>query len=203
MEKVTYDRWLGAYRAGLRSASLPLGLLVASVTMTGLVVLGDRTPSAVAPAIVASLAAGLIVGLVPSRPLAAFGLLILLASLSKETLDLSVGRARLEQPAILSAILALALSRRWPRWAEDRPARAARDPLRNTGLGSIASLAKVGRGATSRRHHHRLCCVFRDPDSVVPPVRAADGDKCSHAHLDCDLDVRRSSGICAPGSPSG
>src|ERR1035437_9018934 len=121
MEKVTYDRWLGAYRAGLRSASLPLGLLVASVTMTGLVVLGDRTPSAVAPAIVASLAAGLIVGLVPSRPLAAFGLLILLASLSKETLDLSVGRARLEQPAILSAILALALSRRWPRWAEVRP----------------------------------------------------------------------------------
>src|ERR1035437_8357979 len=121
MEKVTYDRWLGAYRAGLRSASLPLGLLVASVTMTGLVVLGDRTPSAVAPAIVASLAAGLIVGLVPSRPLAAFGLLILLTSLSKETLDLSVGRARLEQPAILSAILALALSRRWPRWAEVRP----------------------------------------------------------------------------------
>ena len=121
MEKVTYDRWLGAYRAGLRSASLPLGLLVASVTMTGLVVLGGRTPSAVAAALVASVAAGLIVGLVPSRPLAAFGLLVLLASLSKETLDLSVGRVRLEQPAILAAILALSLSRRWPRWAEVRP----------------------------------------------------------------------------------
>jgi hypothetical protein len=121
MENVTYDRWLGAYRAGLRSASLPLGLLVASVTMTGLVVLGGRTPSAVAAALVASVAAGLIVGLVPSRPLAAFGLLVLLASLSKETLDLSVGRVRLEQPAILAAILALSLSRRWPRWAEVRP----------------------------------------------------------------------------------
>jgi len=120
MDEVTNGHLPTVDRTALRAA-LPWALLIAAVAFAGLVVLGDRTPMAVAMALGASVAAGLVVVLVPSRPLAAFGVLILLASLSKETVDLSVGRVRLDQPAVLAAMLALALTRRWPRWAEVRP----------------------------------------------------------------------------------
>lgn len=97
-------------------------LLIGVATLVGLLIFGDRTPAGVVEAIVASVAAGLMIVLVPTRPVLAFGILVMLASLSKITLDLDVGRARIEQPSILAAGLALILTRRWPRLEEVRPA---------------------------------------------------------------------------------
>ena len=100
-----------------------LGALLIGITvLVGFVVFGDRTPTGLTEALVASVAAGIMVVLVPTRPLVAFGMLVLLASLSKITLDLGVGRARIEQPSILAAGLALILTRGWPRMEEIRPA---------------------------------------------------------------------------------
>ena len=121
MDEIVPGRWPALDRTVLRSGHLQLALLIAVASLAGMVALGARTPAVFATALLASAGAGLVVVLVPSRPIAAFGVLILLASISGQTLDLSVGRVRLEQPAIIAAVVALTLSRRWPRWAEVRP----------------------------------------------------------------------------------
>src|SRR5450759_3182570 len=121
MDEIVPGRWPALDRTVLRSGYRPLALLIAAASLAGLVALGARTPVVFATALLASAGAGLVVVLVPSRPIAAFGVLMLLASISGQTLDLSVGRVRLEQPAIIAAVVALTLSRRRPRWAEVRP----------------------------------------------------------------------------------
>jgi hypothetical protein len=64
---------------------------------------------------VVSMGGAAVVGwLVPRRPVAAFGVLFVLASLTRPTLQLPIGSMRVEQPAIAAALIAIALSRRWP-----------------------------------------------------------------------------------------
>ena len=72
------------------SALLGIGAFV------GMVVLGERTPETVLITLAASLAAALTVILVVERPVAAFGLLFVLASISAVVVGLPIGRVRLE-----------------------------------------------------------------------------------------------------------
>lgn len=101
----------------LRALSVILGI----GAFVGMVILGARTPEAVLVTFAASLAAAMTVILVIERPVAAFGLLFVLASISGVVVSLPIGRVRLEQPAIVAAIITLILSRGWPRRSEIRP----------------------------------------------------------------------------------
>ena len=116
-------------------------LFIGVATLAGLVVFGDRTPTGVIDAIVASLAVGVVVVLVPTHPVIALGMLVVLASLSGITLDLHIGRARIEQPAIIAAGLTLILTRRWPRADEIRPVVVI--PLALTAYISVLTLSSV------------------------------------------------------------
>lgn len=107
----------------IRSRSLSHGVAALGLgALLVLVLLGDRSAEGIATAVVAVAAAMLVVALIPTRPRAAFGTLLLLSSISKLTIDIQAGNLRLEQPAILAAIAMILLSRRWPRAPELRPA---------------------------------------------------------------------------------
>lgn len=104
-------------------------------------VLSDRQASSavfIAVAFGAAAVAGL---LVPSRPIVAFGILFLLATPTLFIVDLSVGRLRLEQPAIVAVIAALLVSRLLGRPTPLRPilpiAAAGAVYLGTLGLSSI------------------------------------------------------------------
>lgn len=108
----------------MRSGSIrlrALSALLGTGAFIGMVILGARTPEAVVATLVASLAAALAVILVVERPVAAFGLLFVLASISGVVVDLPVGRVRLEQPAIVATIVTLLLSGGWPPRSRIRP----------------------------------------------------------------------------------
>lgn len=108
----------------MRSRSNPLRWLSAILgigAFAGMAILGDRTPEAVLVTLAASIAASLTVILVVERPVAAFGLLFVLASISGVVVDLPIGRVRLEQPSIIAAIVTLVVTRGWPRRSEIRP----------------------------------------------------------------------------------
>lgn len=94
---------------------LALSGLLAIGAFVGMALLGDRTPMTLLLSLAASLAAGLTVILVIERPVFAFGLLFILASISDIVIPLSVGRVRLEQPSIIAALIALAVGTPWPR----------------------------------------------------------------------------------------
>jgi hypothetical protein len=100
---------------------LGLSALLGIGAFVGMVILGARMPEAVLVTLAASVAAALTVILVVERPVAACGLLFALASISAVFVDLPIGRVRLEQPAILAAIITLVVSRSWPRRSEIRP----------------------------------------------------------------------------------
>jgi len=68
-----------------------------------------RSSDAILTSGIAAVAALVIILLVRSAPVLAFGLLFLVASLSRLTIDLPVGHVRVEQPAILGSFLALAV----------------------------------------------------------------------------------------------
>ncbi|HEX9043728.1 MAG TPA: O-antigen ligase family protein, partial [Candidatus Limnocylindrales bacterium] len=93
---------------------LSLGVTVAAVTLLGGILAG-RSTEAVATSSLAAVAALATVLLVERAPRLAFGLLFLVASLSRITIDLPFGHVRLEQPAILGAFGALVLLGRLPR----------------------------------------------------------------------------------------
>ena len=100
---------------------LALSAILGIGAFVGMVILGARTPEAVLVALAASLAAALTVILVVERPVAAFGLLFVMASISGVVVDLPIGRVRLEQPAIIAAIITLVLTGGWPRRPKIRP----------------------------------------------------------------------------------
>jgi hypothetical protein len=93
--------------------ALPAALGVAA--FAGLVVLGNRSPVDLLGAFVASLGAAATAALVVRSPATAFGLLLVLASISGVVITLPFGRVRLEQPSIIAALVALAATRGWPR----------------------------------------------------------------------------------------
>jgi hypothetical protein len=100
---------------------LALSAVLGSGAFVGMVALGDRTPETVLATFVAALAAALTVILVVERPVAAFGLLFVLASISSFVVDLPIGRARLEQPSIIAAIITLVVTHGWPHRSRIRP----------------------------------------------------------------------------------
>lgn len=98
---------------GRRSSSpkvLALGAVAVLLATAAGWALDGRTPSALVIAAVAFGGAGVVAWLTVTRPVAAFGVLFLLSSVSRVTLDLSVGTMRIEQPAIAVALLVLALT---------------------------------------------------------------------------------------------
>jgi hypothetical protein len=108
--------------SAIRSRRASYGLGAAGIgTFVVLAFLGDRTPASIATALLSVLAAFFVVLLVPTRPRAAFGVLLLLSSVSKVTIDVQAGNLRLEQPAIVAAIAAIVVSRSWPRASELKP----------------------------------------------------------------------------------
>lgn len=113
-------RGLALARGG-HSGLAVLSLLLGAGAFGGFILLGDRTPVDLLAALVASLAAAAIVILVVRMPVGAFGLLLLLATISRWVIDLPVGRVRLEQPAVIAALVTLALTHGWPRWSLVRP----------------------------------------------------------------------------------
>jgi hypothetical protein len=100
---------------------LVLSMFLGTGAFVGMMTLGEHTPETVLVTLAASLAASLTVILVVERPVAAFGLLVVLASISGVVVALSVGRVRLEQPSIIAALITLAVTRGWPRWSDLRP----------------------------------------------------------------------------------
>jgi hypothetical protein len=71
--------------------------------------IAGRTSETLASSALAAAAALAIILLIRPAPVLAFGLLFLVASLSRFTIDLPVGRVRVEQPAILGSFVALAV----------------------------------------------------------------------------------------------
>lgn len=101
----------GIIGTGDRMGRLVIPALAVATAATTLAVgsIAGRTPAAFAASALAATAALVIILLIRRAPVAAFGLLFLVASLSGLTIDLPVGRVRLEQPAILGSFVALAM----------------------------------------------------------------------------------------------
>jgi hypothetical protein len=104
-----------AFRKRSTNSVLTLSAVLGGGAFVGFVLLGDRTPADLVVAFVASLGAAITAGLVVRSPVSAVGLLLILASISGVFIALPFGRVRLEQPAIIAALVALAATRGWPR----------------------------------------------------------------------------------------
>jgi hypothetical protein len=76
--------------------------------------LGEHSLANLGRATLAIGGAGLVAWWATRRPVAAFGVLFVLATLSRWTVELPVGNMRLEQPAIAAGLLALLYARRLP-----------------------------------------------------------------------------------------
>jgi len=85
-----------------------LALATAATTLAVGSIAG-RTPEAFAASALAAAAALVIILLIRPAPVLAFGVLFLVASLSRLTIDLPFGHVRVEQPAILGSFVALAV----------------------------------------------------------------------------------------------
>jgi hypothetical protein len=88
-------------------AAIVLVSVVASATAVGLS--SDKSTENIALILLSTAAAAAVAWLSPSRPAAAFGVLFLVATLSRATISTSVGNMRLEQPAIVAGFAALLL----------------------------------------------------------------------------------------------
>jgi hypothetical protein len=82
--------------------------------IAGVWLLGEHTPTNLGRSILAIGGAGLVAWWSTRRPVAAFGILFLLASLSRWTIELPIGNMRMEQPAIAAGLLAILYARRMP-----------------------------------------------------------------------------------------
>jgi hypothetical protein len=102
--------------------------------------IGDRTSASALLLAVAIGGAGSAAYLVPLRPTVAFGIIFLLASISRFTIELPLGTMRMEHPAIAFAALALLVNRRRRQY---RPPLPRRSELAILGLlcGYLAVLA--------------------------------------------------------------
>jgi hypothetical protein len=85
-----------------------LALATAATTLAVGSIVG-RSPEAIVASALAAAGALLIILLIRPAPVMAFGVLFLVASLSRLTIDLPFGHVRVEQPAILGSFVALAL----------------------------------------------------------------------------------------------
>jgi hypothetical protein len=104
-----------AFRGRSTNGVLALSAALGVGAFIGFVLLGNRTPVDLLAAFIASLGAATIAGLVVRSPVSAVGLLLILASISGVFIALPFGRVRLEQPAIIAALITLAATRGWAR----------------------------------------------------------------------------------------
>jgi hypothetical protein len=72
-------------------------------------------------AIAAGIGCGLMVALIRDRPLHAFAVLVVLASITGAYFATPIGRFRVEQPAMAVALLTILATRTWPSWRQLRP----------------------------------------------------------------------------------
>jgi hypothetical protein len=86
---------------------------------------GDQTVGSAVLLALAIGGAGAAAYLVPMRPTAVFGIIFLLASLSRLTVELPFGTMRMEHPAIAFAAVALLIDRNGPLYRSQRPRRTA------------------------------------------------------------------------------
>jgi hypothetical protein len=89
---------------------LAIGAIAVGAAVVGGWALGGRTIDALLVAALAFGGAGVVAWLTAVRPVAAFGVLFLLSSVTRLTLELPVGAMRVEQPAIAAALLVLAFT---------------------------------------------------------------------------------------------
>jgi hypothetical protein len=85
----------------------------AAAAAAGLWLTGDRGAGDLVFIVMAVTAAAAVAWLAPSRPAAAFGILFLVATLSRGTISTPAGNMRFEQPAIVAGFAALLLARSW------------------------------------------------------------------------------------------
>jgi hypothetical protein len=97
-----------------RSAPFLVIAFVALAGIVGLWWLGEHTPTSFVAVTLAIGGAGVVGLSATRRPAVAFGVLVLLASLSGWTIATSLGNMRLEQPAIAAGLVAILLARRLP-----------------------------------------------------------------------------------------
>ena len=91
-----------------------LAALLGVAAFVGMMALGERTPGAILLTVPAAAAASLTAVLTVRQPVAAFGILFGLASLSGVVIELRSGGVRLEQPSVIAALITLAVTRGWP-----------------------------------------------------------------------------------------
>lgn len=84
---------------------------VCLVAAEGLLLTGDHSSGSFFFTLMSVSAAGAVAVLAPSRPAVAFGILFLVASLSRGTIATPLGNMRFEQPAIVAGFAALLLTR--------------------------------------------------------------------------------------------
>jgi hypothetical protein len=102
-------------KSGLRESWRALAIIVTVVAGTaGVWLLGEHSSANLCRATLAIGGAGLVAWWATRRPTAAFGVLFVLATLSRWTIELPLGNMRLEQPAIAVGLLALLYARRLP-----------------------------------------------------------------------------------------
>jgi hypothetical protein len=92
-------------------------LVLSALTVAGVLLVwwvSRHTPDNLVRTALSVGGAGLVAYLATRRPVAAFGIVFLLASLSLLTIDTPIGNMRLEQPAIAAGLVAILVSRRWP-----------------------------------------------------------------------------------------
>ena len=94
-----WGRWQSALIA---AAALVVGALLWR--------LGDKTPFTAGLILISMVSAAAVAWLAPSRPAMAFGILFLVATLSRWAINTSIGNLRLEQPVILAGYAALLLA---------------------------------------------------------------------------------------------
>jgi hypothetical protein len=97
------EGWNSWQRAAIVAAS--------AVAVAGLWLTGDRSAGNLFFVVVSVAAAAAVAWLTPSRPAAAFGILFVVASLSRGRISTPVGNMRFEQPAIVAGFAALVLAR--------------------------------------------------------------------------------------------
>jgi hypothetical protein len=105
------------FRENLRPRQVGRALALATLVLAGAAgvwAVGEHSPANLARAILAIGGAGLVAWWSTRRPVVAFGVLFLLASLSRWTIQLPPGHMRLEQPAIAAGLVAMLYARRVP-----------------------------------------------------------------------------------------
>jgi hypothetical protein len=113
--------WIGPPTAPRRALVLTA---VSAATWAATWAVGGRTVESAVLLVLAIGGAGATAYLAPIRPAVAFGIIFLLASLSRLTIELPFGTMRMEQPAIAFTALALVVDRRGPLYRLQRPRRS-------------------------------------------------------------------------------